>query len=77
MIENLKEKQKKRFIQGAFINLPIGFAIAMLVLLGSAKLYEIQVTFGEVVFILSGLTLTISAIVYRLYRKLKKESETE
>lgn len=77
MLNNLEEKQKKQFIQGAFINLPIGFAIALLLLFGATKIFEIKTTPAEITFILLGLVLIVSAIVYRFYGKLKNQSQTE
>jgi hypothetical protein len=77
MLGQAQNNSKKRFIVNSFVYLPISIALSITILLILARLFGISLTFGEVVFVITGTILTCVAIIINFYRKLSGEKKDQ
>lgn len=75
MLSELGKTQKKKFIHGAFIKLPIGFVIAVFLIAAFSKYFNIGLTADEILEICFWLIYPCTLLVICLYVNLKIESE--
>jgi hypothetical protein len=77
MLNKVPKNSKKRFLVNSFVYLPISFVLGITILFILARLFGISLTFGEVVFVITGTILTCVAIIINFYRKLSGEKKDQ
>lgn len=72
MLKRLSKSKKNEFLLTTLAYLPVSFLLSVLILLYLARLFDVKLTLGGVVFVLSGIVLVCIGGVINYYRKLLK-----